>query len=136
MRSRDLAQRRPQKPSLRDLLRQRSSLQVIVVAVAIAAIVLAFVSRSGETPQGAGNADATARPTVAAAVLVSLPTALPSPAPKQERIHVVASGDTLTGLAQKYYADASKWERIFEANRDVMPSSSALQIGQQLKIPD
>ncbi|MGE5618380.1 MAG: LysM peptidoglycan-binding domain-containing protein [Sphingomonadaceae bacterium] len=133
MRSRDLVQRRPQKPKLLELLRQHSSLQVIVGAMAIAAIVLAFASRSGEAPQAAG---AVPGPTLATAAMAAPPTAVPSPSPQQERIHVVASGDTLTGLAQKYYSDASKWEKIFEANRDVLPSANALQVGQKLKIPD
>jgi nucleoid-associated protein YgaU len=47
----------------------------------------------------------------------------------------VTSGDTLTSIAQKYYGDASKWEKVFDANRDTLPSSNALQVGQKLKIP-
>jgi nucleoid-associated protein YgaU len=49
------------------------------------------------------------------------------------RIHVVRKGDTLSGLAQKYYGDGSKWEKILEANRSV--SYTNLRPGQKLTIP-
>ncbi len=140
MRTRDLERRHSQPPTLRLLIQRalakRSSVQIIVGALAIAAIVLAFAARSAETPQGTKAGDAAGRPTVAPAAVVSLPTTVPSPTAKQEQTHVVASGDTLTGIAQKYYGDASKWNRIFEANRDVLPSSNSLQIGQKLRIPE
>jgi nucleoid-associated protein YgaU len=53
------------------------------------------------------------------------------------RRHVVASGDTLFGLTQKYYGTSStaKARAIFEANRDVMKSETDLKPGMELKIP-
>jgi len=135
MRSRDLAQRRSRKLRLQELLRQRSSLQVVLGAVAIAAIALALIFRPGESSEGS-KAGSSARPTVAPAAVVPAPTPVPTAPAKQERIHTVAAGDTLTGIAQKYYGDASKWSKIFEANRDILPSSNALQIGQKLRIPE
>ncbi len=50
--------------------------------------------------------------------------------------HVVARGDTLFSLAQKYYGNRSKWKDIYAANRDVLSSEKTpLKIGTDLKIP-
>ncbi len=50
-------------------------------------------------------------------------------------VHHVASGDTLSALAKKYYGDASQYNRIFEANRDQLNDPDKIQVGQKLKIP-
>ena len=49
--------------------------------------------------------------------------------------HVVASGDTLSKIAQKYYGDASLYTKIFEANRDVLKDPNKIFPGQKLRIP-
>ena len=49
--------------------------------------------------------------------------------------HVVVSGDTLSKIAQKYYGDASLYQQIFEANRDILKDPNKIQVGQKLKIP-
>ncbi len=49
--------------------------------------------------------------------------------------HVVASGDTLGKIAQKYYGDASLYQQIFEANRDVVSDPNKISPGQKLRIP-
>lgn len=51
------------------------------------------------------------------------------------QLHHVASGDTLSALAKKYYGDASKYHRIFDANRDQLNDPDKIQVGQKLKIP-
>jgi tetratricopeptide (TPR) repeat protein len=52
------------------------------------------------------------------------------------RHHMVAKGDTLFSLAQKYYGNRSKWRDIFAANRDLLQSeNSPLKIGMDLRIP-
>lgn len=53
----------------------------------------------------------------------------------EHRMHDVVSGDTLSGLAKKYYGDASKYHRIFEANRDQLNDPDKIKVGQKLKIP-
>lgn len=53
----------------------------------------------------------------------------------EQRMHAVVSGDTLSGLAKKYYGDASKYNRIFEANRDQLDDPDRIRVGQKLKIP-
>jgi nucleoid-associated protein YgaU len=49
--------------------------------------------------------------------------------------HVVASGETLGKIAQKYYGDASLYKQIFEANRDVLKDPDKIFPGQKLRIP-
>jgi nucleoid-associated protein YgaU len=53
----------------------------------------------------------------------------------EQRMHDVVSGDTLSALAKKYYGDASKYHRIFEANRDQLHDPDKIKVGQRLKIP-
>ncbi len=53
-----------------------------------------------------------------------------------ERYHMVASGDTLGHIAQKYYGQAGKYMKIFEANREVLDDPNLIKVGQKLKIPD
>ena len=57
------------------------------------------------------------------------------PPPASPRTHVVQKGDTLQSLALHYYGTRSAWEKIFAANRAILPSKNQLKIGQQLIIP-
>jgi nucleoid-associated protein YgaU len=53
------------------------------------------------------------------------------------RKHTVVSGDTLTGIAKKYYDDAGKYMVIYEANKELIGDNPDLiQIGMELIIPD
>jgi nucleoid-associated protein YgaU len=47
----------------------------------------------------------------------------------------VKSGDTLGRLALRYYGDASKWEKIRDANQDVLKGGINLSVGTKLRIP-
>jgi nucleoid-associated protein YgaU len=49
--------------------------------------------------------------------------------------YTVQSGDTLSKIAKQFYGDASKYNRIFEANRDKLSDPDKIQIGQSLTIP-
>jgi nucleoid-associated protein YgaU len=51
------------------------------------------------------------------------------------RVHVVQRGDTLQSLALRFYGTRSAWEKIYQANRNGLPSKDQLKIGQQLVIP-
>lgn len=118
--------------------RKRTSLQVIVAVMAVAAIALAFVLRPGQGGDQArlsAPAGSASIPTLAARATPSSPQAAAPAAPSEERTHLVAQGDTLSTIAQRYYGDASKWEKIFDANRDLLPNPGSLQLGQTLKIP-
>jgi nucleoid-associated protein YgaU len=50
--------------------------------------------------------------------------------------YTVASGDTLSAIAQKYYDDAGAYMKIYEANKDVIGDNPDLiQPGMELVIP-
>ena len=53
-----------------------------------------------------------------------------------ERYHMVAAGDTLGHISQKYYGKASAYMKIFEANRDILDDPNLIKVGQKLKIPE
>jgi nucleoid-associated protein YgaU len=52
-----------------------------------------------------------------------------------EQTYTVVSGDSLSKIAKHHYGDASKWRRIFEANRDLIKDPDEIYPGQTLKIP-
>lgn len=58
----------------------------------------------------------------------------PSLAPAAETYTVVA-GDTLSKISKKFYGDANKYMRIFEANRDKLSDPDKIKVGQVLTIP-
>jgi 5'-nucleotidase len=49
--------------------------------------------------------------------------------------HIVQKGDTYFALARKYYGDASKWKKIYEANRARYPDKDRIPVGAELTIP-
>jgi LysM repeat protein len=51
-------------------------------------------------------------------------------------IHEVVRGETLSAIARKYYGSASKYTKIFEANRDILDDPDKIKPGQKLTIPD
>gem|GEM_PF-79628 len=55
--------------------------------------------------------------------------------PATVRRHVVLRGDTLFGLAQRYYGDRARWRDIYNANRDRLPNENSLVVGMELRIP-
>ena len=56
--------------------------------------------------------------------------------PVPSRIYEVVAGDTLSKIAKKFYGEANKYMKIFEANKDQLKDPDKIQIGQKLKIPD
>jgi hypothetical protein len=49
--------------------------------------------------------------------------------------YVVKYGDTLSGIAQKMLGSQSRYQEIFEANRDRMASPDKLDVGKPIRIP-
>ena len=49
--------------------------------------------------------------------------------------YTVKAGDTLSKLAERFYNSMSKWERIYEANKDTLKNPNYIYIGQKLMIP-
>ena len=72
-------------------------------------------------------------PRVAAADDRSSPT---GPDDRAGRAYIVQTGDTLTGLAARFYGDSSLYDLIYEANRDALPSPDRLTVGDTLQIPE
>lgn len=59
----------------------------------------------------------------------------PSLAPKQKR-YTVAAGDSLSKIAKQFYGNANQYNKIFEANRNVLSDPNMVKVGQELVIPD
>ena len=58
------------------------------------------------------------------------------PAEKPVTRYTVKSGDSLSKIAKRFYGDASQWNRIYEANRDLIGKNPDLiRPGQDLVIP-
>ena len=51
------------------------------------------------------------------------------------RTYTVASGDTLSKISKQFYNDANQWQRIFDANRDILSNPDRILPGQHLRIP-
>lgn len=49
--------------------------------------------------------------------------------------YAMQRGDTLYGLARRYYGDGKLWTRIAEANRDKFRDVTAIPVGTVLVIP-
>jgi NitT/TauT family transport system substrate-binding protein len=49
--------------------------------------------------------------------------------------YTVKSGDTLSKLAEQFYNSMTKWEKIYEANKDTLKNPNYIYIGQKLMIP-
>lgn len=52
------------------------------------------------------------------------------------RTYTVKPGDTLSAIAKEHLGDANKYQKIFEANRDVLSDPDRIKPGQVLKIPN
>jgi nucleoid-associated protein YgaU len=52
------------------------------------------------------------------------------------RTYTVKSGDTLSKISKEHYGDASKYNKIFEANRNILSDADKIQPGQVLTIPE
>ena len=66
---------------------------------------------------------------------------LKAPEPKPEEpeekaeVYEIVSGDTLGGIAKKYYGKAGAYMKIFEANRDIISDPNKIYPGQKIRIP-
>jgi nucleoid-associated protein YgaU len=68
---------------------------------------------------------------------ISVDPSLPQPkAAAQSRTYEVKAGDSLSKIAKQLYGDASKYPKIFEANRDQLSDPDKIKPGQRLKIPE
>lgn len=47
----------------------------------------------------------------------------------------IKKGDTLSAIAKRQYGDASKWQTIYNANKDIIKNPDLIHPGQKIKIP-
>lgn len=59
----------------------------------------------------------------------------PARATQGDQQYVVKLGDTLSKLAERFYNSTSKWEKIFEANKDIVKNPNYIYVGMKLMIP-
>ncbi|MDG2525087.1 LysM peptidoglycan-binding domain-containing protein [Stenotrophomonas sp. HITSZ_GD] len=52
-----------------------------------------------------------------------------------EQSYTVQSGDSLSKIAKHHYGDANAWQKIFQANRDVLDDPDKIFPGQTLRLP-
>lgn len=65
--------------------------------------------------------------------VVKLP---PAQSPGRARTITVQAGDSLTRLAQQHLGSSSRWQQLFEANRDQLDRPDEIRSGMQLRLPD
>ncbi|MEO5510532.1 MAG: LysM peptidoglycan-binding domain-containing protein [Longimicrobiales bacterium] len=63
------------------------------------------------------------------------PAASSGSTPGGSRSYTVKSGDTLSKIAKAHYGDASEYNKIFDANRNILSDADEIQPGQVLVIP-
>ncbi len=54
---------------------------------------------------------------------------------KKPKTHTVKTGDTLWGIAKKYYGDGAKYTVIYNANKKKISDPNLITVGQVLTIP-
>ena len=63
-------------------------------------------------------------------------TAPPPAKAAEPRTYTVVAGDNLSKIAKKFYGDANKWKKLFEANKDTIKNPDLIKIGQVLRVPE
>lgn len=109
---------------------------------------LASPTRPGSAPTALNTEPAAAFEPIPEAAVEIIPTPPPAvvtpSAPARastpidtsvERTHTVAAGETLSGIALRYYGKSVRWAEILDANRAVLRDERSLRVGMQLRIP-
>ncbi|MGZ4960194.1 MAG: peptidoglycan-binding protein LysM [Methylomonas sp.] len=52
-----------------------------------------------------------------------------------DQFYIIEKGDTLWKVAEKAYGDGAKYQKIFEANREVIKEPDKIFPGQKIRIP-
>lgn len=53
----------------------------------------------------------------------------------KDEFYEIVSGDTLGGIAKKFYGKAGAYMKIFEANKDIISDPNKIYPGQKIRIP-
>jgi uncharacterized protein YidB (DUF937 family) len=98
-------------------------------ALAAKAAASYFGNKEDEQPLPSSEQQATTASTAA------VDTGIGSTATTSVRTYTVSSGDTLSKIAKQFYNDSNQWQRIFDANRDILSNPDRIFPGQHLRIP-
>jgi nucleoid-associated protein YgaU len=120
--------------SLRDSLRQLQNSNASLAAEN-ARLRTTMAMAGGNLPAGSRAQPGRPAAVTAAVTPPTAPVASASPPAPAPRIHRVVSGDTLTRISSRYYGTPSRWQEIYNANRDQLSSADALPLDVELKIP-
>jgi len=52
-----------------------------------------------------------------------------------QELFLIKSGDNLSKISKQFYGDPNKYNRIFEANREVIKDANLIFPGQKIRIP-
>jgi nucleoid-associated protein YgaU len=55
---------------------------------------------------------------------------------KTTRFHILRKDETLSSVSQQYYGTPNQWQKIFDANKNVIKDPNKLQPGTKLIIPE
>jgi nucleoid-associated protein YgaU len=58
-----------------------------------------------------------------------------APAEKEKVEYYITSGDNLSKISKQFYGNPNKYNRIFEANREVIKNADKISPGQKIRIP-
>jgi len=92
-----------------------------------------------DAPEAAAPAPPAAKPKPAAGERKQAPAPAPpkkaqaKPAPKKQRVYTVKSGDTLSGIGQRF---GVSWQKIYAANKGKIKDPDLIYPGQEFVIPD
>ena len=74
-------------------------------------------------------------PNAAAPTAVDITLSSAPPPAGGSREHVVALGENLARISELYYGTPTRWEEIFNANRDVLADADVISAGAKIRIP-
>ena len=106
---------------------------VAVAGVLAAAPQAAFASTSAPAAAGGHAGQATRAHQITRAHLVSRDAA--THASRQARTYTVRTGDTLSGIAQRFYGHASDWPWLYHINRAKISNPDLIYTGQVFSTP-
>jgi LysM repeat protein len=102
-------------------------------ALAVSGALAAAPQLLAATPAAAAPASAAATQATQAAPAAHLDAALQ--ADQAQRTYTVRSGDTLAGIAQRFYGHASDWTYLYKINKSTVHNPNLIFAGEQLVVP-
>jgi LysM repeat protein len=103
-----------------------------------APVVVAAGAIAAAAPQVGGSAAAAATTAAAAGSQHVIRTHLDAavhPAQATGRTYTVQAGDTLSGIAQRFYGHADDWHGLYAANHAKISDPGLIYVGQELSVP-